>query len=72
MQAAYGIIAEVDQHPVDLDTILFMDWRDDHFDSLPDMKADNECALLPLQQAVLSGRHDFPAWGLRLQQWMSE
>lgn len=29
-QGAYGIIIEVDSHPFELDTMLFMDWRDDH------------------------------------------
>ena len=29
-QGAYGIMAEVESHPFDLDTMLFMDWRDDH------------------------------------------
>lgn len=30
MQGAYGIVAEVESHPFELDTMLFMDWRDDH------------------------------------------
>lgn len=30
MQGAYGIIIEVESHPFELDTMLFMDWRDDH------------------------------------------
>lgn len=29
-QGAYGIIAEVESHPFALDTMLFMDWRDEH------------------------------------------
>lgn len=29
-QGAYGIMCEVESHPFDLDTMLFMDWRDDH------------------------------------------
>ncbi|GFR49762.1 hypothetical protein Agub_g11924 [Astrephomene gubernaculifera] len=29
-QGAYGIVAEVESHPFPLDTMLFMDWRDDH------------------------------------------
>lgn len=29
-QAAYGMMIEVESHPFDLDTMLFMDWRDDH------------------------------------------
>ena len=41
VQAAYGIIAEVNQHPFDLDTVLFMDWRDDHFEGHSEMQAAN-------------------------------
>ena len=33
--------AECDNHPFEVDTMLFMDWRDDHTDSQPDMKAAN-------------------------------
>ena len=29
-QAAYGMMVEVESHPFELDTMLFMDWRDDH------------------------------------------
>ena len=29
-QGAYGIMAEVESHPFPLDTMLFMDWRDDY------------------------------------------
>ncbi|XP_073389043.1 lycopene beta cyclase, chloroplastic isoform X1 [Physcomitrium patens] len=29
-QIAYGIVAEVDSHPFDVDKMLFMDWRDSH------------------------------------------
>ncbi|XP_066321363.1 lycopene beta cyclase, chloroplastic-like [Miscanthus floridulus] len=29
-QVAYGILAEVDAHPFDIDKMLFMDWRDSH------------------------------------------
>uniref|UniRef100_M8BD74 lycopene beta-cyclase n=1 Tax=Aegilops tauschii TaxID=37682 RepID=M8BD74_AEGTA len=29
-QVAYGILAEVDEHPFDIDKMLFMDWRDSH------------------------------------------
>uniref|UniRef100_A0A0E0CH36 lycopene beta-cyclase n=1 Tax=Oryza meridionalis TaxID=40149 RepID=A0A0E0CH36_9ORYZ len=29
-QVAYGILAEVDGHPFDIDKMLFMDWRDAH------------------------------------------
>lgn len=44
-QGAYGIIAEVESHPFDIDTMLFMDWRDNHLDGAPDVKARN--AKLP-------------------------
>ncbi|GAX83195.1 hypothetical protein CEUSTIGMA_g10621.t1 [Chlamydomonas eustigma] len=41
-QGAYGIIAEVESHPFALDTMLFMDWRDDHLKGSPEMRAANE------------------------------
>jgi lycopene beta-cyclase len=31
-QGAYGIVVEVESHPFDCDTMLFMDWRDDHLE----------------------------------------
>ena len=40
-QGAYGIVVEVESHPFDCDTMLFMDWRDDHLDPLPEVKARN-------------------------------
>ncbi|KAK9805848.1 hypothetical protein WJX73_007733 [Symbiochloris irregularis] len=40
-QAAYGIIAEVDSHPFDLDSMLFMDWRDEHTADDPEMREAN-------------------------------
>lgn len=40
-QGAYGIVVEVESHPFDVDTMLFMDWRDDHLDGSPDVKARN-------------------------------
>lgn len=40
-QGAYGIIAEVESHPFDVDTMLFMDWRDDHLADLPEVKERN-------------------------------
>jgi hypothetical protein len=33
--------AEVESHPFDIDTMLFMDWRDDHLADLPEVKARN-------------------------------
>lgn len=44
-QGAYGIVAEVESHPFDLDTMLFMDWRDDHTAGNPAMREAN--AALP-------------------------
>nr|ANY98896.1 chloroplast lycopene beta-cyclase [Dunaliella salina]QIW94443.1 carotene synthesis related protein [Dunaliella salina] len=41
-QGAYGITAEVESHPFELDTMLFMDWRDEHTHSNPAMRASNE------------------------------
>lgn len=43
-QGAYGIVAEVESHPFDVDTMLFMDWRDDHTHQpgLEAMRASNE------------------------------
>ncbi|MEW5318362.1 MAG: hypothetical protein WDW38_009587 [Sanguina aurantia] len=40
-QGAYGIMAEVESHPFPLDTMLFMDWRDDHLTQGTDMQAAN-------------------------------
>ena len=44
-QAAYGIVADVEAHPLDVDTMLFMDWRDDHTKPFPEMQSAN--AALP-------------------------
>jgi len=38
-QAAYGATIEVESHPYDLDTMMFMDWRDGHLS--PDAKDRN-------------------------------
>ncbi len=40
-QGAYGITVNVESHPFDLDKMLFMDWRDDHLDDYPELKASN-------------------------------
>ncbi|RAL48489.1 unnamed protein product [Cuscuta campestris] len=32
-QVAYGIVAEVEEHPFDLNKMVFMDWRDSHLNS---------------------------------------
>jgi lycopene beta-cyclase len=41
-QGAYGIMCDVESHPFDLDTMLFMDWRDDHTAGDADMRESNE------------------------------
>lgn len=40
-QGAYGIVAEVESHPFDLQTMLFMDWRDEHTAGNPAMRESN-------------------------------
>lgn len=40
-QGAYGLTVEVESHPFDVDAMLFMDWRDDHLNADPAMKARN-------------------------------
>jgi flavin-dependent dehydrogenase len=40
-QGAYGIVAEVESHPFKVDEMTFMDWRDDHLEALPELKARN-------------------------------
>ena len=44
MQGAYGIIVEVESHPFELDTMLFMDWRDDHTSGV--MQQENRSVLM--------------------------
>ncbi|KAI9121602.1 hypothetical protein K1719_008635 [Acacia pycnantha] len=40
-QVAYGILAEVDEHPFDVDKMVFMDWRDSHLDGNVELKERN-------------------------------
>ncbi|XP_057983857.1 lycopene beta cyclase, chloroplastic/chromoplastic [Malania oleifera] len=40
-QVAYGILAEVEEHPFDLDKMVFMDWRDSHLSNRQDLKERN-------------------------------
>ncbi|OVA04091.1 Lycopene cyclase-type [Macleaya cordata] len=40
-QVAYGILAEVEEHPFDVDKMLFMDWRDSHLNSKQELKEKN-------------------------------
>ncbi len=45
MQGAYGILCEVESHPFATDAMLFMDWRDDHTSSDPEMQESNRYRL---------------------------
>ncbi|KAH9649053.1 Lycopene beta cyclase [Citrus sinensis] len=40
-QVAYGILAEVEEHPFDLDKMVFMDWRDSHLNNNSELKEAN-------------------------------
>lgn len=40
-QVAYGILAEVEEHPFDVDKMLFMDWRDSHLKNNMELKERN-------------------------------
>lgn len=40
-QVAYGIVAEVEGHPFDVDKMVFMDWRDTHLDNNKELKERN-------------------------------
>ena len=59
-QAAYGMMIEVESHPFELDTMLFMDWRDDHTQvhtsSLSYQQLANSC-VISLQQTLCERSH---------------
>ncbi|XP_077218896.1 lycopene cyclase [Tasmannia lanceolata] len=40
-QVAYGILAEVEEHPFELDKMVFMDWRDSHLNNKRILKEKN-------------------------------
>lgn len=40
-QVAYGIVAEVEEHPFELDKMVFMDWRDSHLNNKKELKERN-------------------------------
>nr|TKR98823.1 Lycopene beta cyclase family protein [Populus alba] len=40
-QVAYGILAEVEEHPFDVDKMVFMDWRDSHLNNNLELKESN-------------------------------
>ncbi|KAH7428214.1 hypothetical protein KP509_10G080900 [Ceratopteris richardii] len=41
-QMAYGFVAEVDEHPFDIDKMVFMDWRDSHLHEDSVLKSNND------------------------------
>ncbi|KAL7097786.1 hypothetical protein ACP275_10G164500 [Erythranthe tilingii] len=41
-QVAYGILAEVEEHPFDVNKMVFMDWRDSHLDSNKELQDRNK------------------------------
>ncbi|XP_042481530.1 lycopene beta cyclase, chloroplastic/chromoplastic-like [Macadamia integrifolia] len=43
-QVAYGILAEVEEHPFDLDKMVFMDWRDSHLTNKKELK-EKKCRI---------------------------
>lgn len=40
-QVAYGILAEVEEHPFDINKMVFMDWRDSHLNNNLELKERN-------------------------------
>ena len=59
-QGAYGIQVEVEEHPFPVDTMLFMDWRDNHLTSHPhlaDLAASNRCDAQALFPVLYHGCH---------------
>lgn len=40
-QVAYGIVAEVEEHPFDINKMVFMDWRDSHLNNNKKLKERN-------------------------------
>nr|ACT78995.1 lycopene beta cyclase [Narcissus pseudonarcissus]ATG32096.1 lycopene beta-cyclase [Chloroplast transformation vector pAXT] len=40
-QVAYGILAEVEEHPFDVDKMVFMDWRDSHLNGKAELNERN-------------------------------
>ena len=54
LQGAYGILCEVESHPFPTDAMLFMDWRDEHTSSNPEMQQSNRCMPAALLNSMLS------------------
>ncbi|XP_022851386.1 capsanthin/capsorubin synthase, chromoplastic-like [Olea europaea var. sylvestris] len=40
-QIAHGILAQVDDHPFDMDKMVLMDWRDSHLGNEPNLRGSN-------------------------------
>ncbi|KAG0631980.1 hypothetical protein M758_1G295900 [Ceratodon purpureus] len=58
-QIAYGIVAEVDSHPFDVDKMLFMDWRDSHLEGDKQLKEGNLKLPTFLYAMPFSANHIF-------------
>ncbi|XP_010552967.1 PREDICTED: lycopene beta cyclase, chloroplastic-like [Tarenaya hassleriana] len=58
-QVAYGIMAEVDGHPFDVDKMLFMDWRDSHLGNSSELKERNRRLPTFLYAMPFSSNHIF-------------
>ncbi|XP_022973132.1 capsanthin/capsorubin synthase, chromoplastic-like [Cucurbita maxima] len=71
-QIAHGILAEVEQHPFDLNKMVLMDWRDTHLGNEPYLRQDNKKSptflyampfdpnLIFLEETSLVGRPALP------------
>lgn len=62
LHATHHTSTEVEGHPFDVDTMLFMDWRDDHLADLPEVKARNDklptfLYAMPFSKNKVGGRH---------------
>lgn len=61
-QIAYGIVAEVDSHPFDVDKMLFMDWRDSHLRGSRELMEGNLKLPTFLYAMPFSANHIFLGW----------
>jgi len=58
-QIAYGIVAEVDSHPFDVNKMLFMDWRDSHLHGNKELMEANSKLPTFLYAMPFSANHIF-------------
>lgn len=58
-QVAYGILAEVEEHPFDVDKMVFMDWRDSHLNKHVELKERNGKIPTFLYAMPFSSKHIF-------------